>query len=387
MNLAAHYHPKRIALTKPVTFNDGVSVYNQSKSYFYRFMERGWRGNQSSPQRIKMNTLIIGGTRNIGYFLVQRLIAAGHRLTLLNRGISKDDLPDDIPRLRCDRTDTAQLKRALAGRNFDVVIDMVLYKGQEAEDIVQILKGHTGHFIAMSTGQVYLVRQGLPRPFHEVDYEGALITMPEPNTYDYEEWLYGSEKRQAEDILQKAYQDHQFPYTVLRFPMVNSPRDSFNRLYGYILRIKDGGPILIPETPDYPLRHIYAKDVVEAIVKLVERGSSATHAYNISQEETLSLTDFLTLLGDVMGIAPQIMRVERNLLVANAFLPDCSPFSDLWMSELDNTLSKQELGMVYTPLRTYLTEIVAHYEAHPPLAPASYKRRHSEKNLVMSNER
>jgi hypothetical protein len=43
-----------------------------------------------------------------------------------------------------------------------------------------------------------------------------------------------------------------------------------------------------------------------------------------------------------MGIKPHIIRVKRSELEANGFLPDCSPFSDRWMSELDNTRSKAE---------------------------------------------
>lgn len=329
-----------------------------------------------------MNILIIGGTRNMGFFLAERVLQAGHRLTLLNRGVSQDTLPASIPRLRCDRTDVQQMRRALAGRTFDVVIDMVLYKGPEAEAIVDILSGHVGHYVFVSTGQVYLVREGLKRPFRENDYAGPVMAAPDPNTYDYEEWLYGVDKRAAEDALAQAFAARGFPYTALRLPMVNSERDAFNRLYGYLLRIKDRGPILIPDAPNYPLRHIYAHDVVEAIMRVIERGPGQGKVYNISQEETLDMRDFLTLLADIMGMEANIITVERAMLEANALLPDCSPFSDLWMSELDNSLSKSELGMEYTPLADYLERIVAHYLKHPPAQPASYRRRNAERSLV-----
>lgn len=330
-----------------------------------------------------MNILIVGGTRHMGHYLTLRLREAGHRVTLLNRGISRDDLPDDLPRLRADRTDPQQLRRTLAGRSFDVVIDNVLYKGTEADVMIELMRGRVGHYIFLSTGQVYLVREGLQRPFRESDYEGALIPSPTPMSYDHEEWTYGVEKRQVEDALRAAHESFQFPFTTLRMPMVNGQRDTFHRLYGYILRIKDGGPILVPETPDYPLRHVYAHDVVKAVMRVIELGA-ATHgrAYNISQDETLPLSDFLRLLGDAVGMEPNILRVERDLLVANGFLPDCSPFSDRWMSELDNSLSKQELGMSYTPVAQYLREIVQHYQDNPPPTPTSYRRRTAEKHLV-----
>jgi nucleoside-diphosphate-sugar epimerase len=332
-----------------------------------------------------MNILIIGGTRHMGYFLARRMLEEGHRLTLLNRGISPDDLPVSVPRFRCDRTDPQQLRRALAGRSFDVVIDTVLYKGAEAEVIADILKGHVGHYLFLSTGQVYLVREGVKRPFKESDYEGALIPAPEPLSYDYEEWMYGIEKRHAEDTLAVAYRDYGFPYTALRMPMVNGQRDTMNRLYNYVLRIKDGGPILAPSTPNHALRHVYSKDVVEAVMRCIQLGEKTRgKAYNISQDETLSLEEFLTIVGDALGMKPNIIRTDRDLLEANGFLPDCSPFSERWMSELDNTLSKRELGMTYTPVKQYLHEIVAYYQENPPATPAGYRRRTAEKNLVMT---
>ena len=48
----------------------------------------------------------------MGYFLTQRLMEAGHRLTLLNRGITPDDLPEDT---RVDHTDRV-LFVAVAGK-------------------------------------------------------------------------------------------------------------------------------------------------------------------------------------------------------------------------------------------------------------------------------
>jgi nucleoside-diphosphate-sugar epimerase len=328
------------------------------------------------------NILIIGGTRNIGYQLAQRLVEAGNRLTLLNRGVTSDDLPENIHRLRCDRTDPQQMRRALANRQFDMVVDMALYRDTEAETITELLNGKVGHYIAISSGQVYLVRDGVNRPFKEEDYDGKLTSAPTPNTYDYEEWSYGMDKRRVEDALYAAHARNDFPVTTFRLPMVNSERDTFRRLYGYMLRIRDKGPILVPETPNHPLRHIYGKDVVEAVVKLLETGQGKGRPFNISQDETLPIEEFLTILGTILGKVPNIEFVPRDVLAQHGLLPDCSPFSDLWMSELDNTRSKQELGITYTPVATYLENIVAYHNENPIEPPASYRRRQAEKDLL-----
>lgn len=328
-----------------------------------------------------MNILIIGGTRNLGHFMVEDLLARGHRVSVLNRGITRDELPEQVERLRADRTEPAQLERALKGRVFDAVIDNALYKKAEAETIVRLLKGRTGHYIVLSTGQVYLVREGVERPFTEDQYEGRVMPAPKPNTYGYEEWLYGMDKRHVEDVLREAHARNGFPATVLRLPMVSSERDHFYRLYAYILRLSDGGPILAPSTPNYRLRHIYAGDVVRAVAKIIDEGLARGRAYNISQDETSTLEEYLTVLGEIMGTPPNLVRVKRDLLEANGFLPDCSPFSERWMSELDNTLSKRELGVTYTPLPVYLERIVRYYRENPPPPPAGYRRRRAELTL------
>ncbi len=328
------------------------------------------------------NILVIGGTRNVGYQLVQRLLEDGYNVTILNRGMGEDDLPEGVHRLRADRTNAQQMKRALLAKSFDAVIDFVLFTGREAETVVELLKDLTNHYICVSTGQVYLVREDISRPFKESDYHGRLLPSPKANTYAFEEWKYGMDKRNAEDIFANA---EGFPYTVLRLPMVNSERDPFKRLYGYILRLKDGGPLLVPETPNHPLRHIYGLDVVNAIMRLIETGKGKHTAYNISQDETVSLDDFLGILARLKGKnPPTIVRKKASELEAAGFLPDCSPFSDHWMSELDNTLSKQELGLTYTPLATYLEKLIEHYRKFPPQPPVSYRRRNAEIQFALA---
>lgn len=324
------------------------------------------------------NVLIIGGTRNMGYYLAKQLLASGHNLTILNRGITQDDLPDTIHRLHADRTETNQLRRALLAKPFDVVIDFVMYSGAETDDILDIFKDNVGHYIVISTGQVYLVREGIQRPYREEEYEGRLMPAPKENTFAYEEWQYGMQKREVEDKLRDAWNQFQFPYTVFRLPMVNSGRDHFNRLYNYYLRLLDGGPILVPETPNYLLNHVYALDVVQALHRLVNTGLGKGQAFNIAQDESLSLDEFLDILGEIMNVQPQIIRHKRSELEANGFLPDCSPFSERWMSELDNTRSKDVLGVEYTPVPDYLNQLVQFYKEYHIAEPLTYRRRRAE---------
>ena len=322
--------------------------------------------------------LIIGGTRNMGYYLSRRVYEAGYDLTLLNRGITKDDLPRGIHRLHADRANHKQMRRALLAKRFDIVVDFVLYSGDEAQTAIELFQDNIERYVAISSGQVYLVRAGIDRPFREDDYAGRLMPEPKANSYAWEEWRYGMQKREVEDRLAEAWERDRFPHTTLRLPMVNSARDPYSRLLNYYLRLRDGGPILVPLTPDYALNHVYALDVVEAVMRLIETDAGLGAAYNIAQDEHISHADFVALLADIMDASACSVRANRSELVANGFLPDCCTFSEKWMSALDNQRSKTELGIQYTPLREYLAKLVAWFDAHELTQPLTYRRRHAE---------
>ncbi len=234
---------------------------------------------------------------------------------MFNRGQTRDDLPEEVERLRGDRTKPEELKRVLTGREFDLVIDTTLYTGSEAEAAVELFAGKVGRYIFLSTGQVYLVRVGAERPYKEDDYAGPVMTEPpKSDVSEYENWRYGFDKRAAEDVFASAWTKDKFPFTSLRLPMVNSERDHYDRIYGYFLRIQDEGPILIPDEDGAPVRHVYGEDVVQAILRLAESDKSKGCAYNIGQDETLSLTQFLELLAETMHCPLKIVRVPREEL-------------------------------------------------------------------------
>ena len=330
-----------------------------------------------------MRALIIGGTRNLGPGIVQALLELGYQVAVFNRGMTAGDLPHEVKRLRGDRGDPAQLRAALGRREFDLVVDTTLYTGPEAQAVVELFAGRVGRYVFISTGQVYLVRLDVQRPFKEEDYPGPVMQEPPASDeFEHQNWLYGHDKRQAEDTFARAWEKHKFPYTSLRLPMVNSARDHYGRIYGYWLRLRDGGPILVPDGPGLPLRHVYGEDVIQSIVRVTQSDLARGEAYNIGQDETLSLEEFLLLLAEFTGAALNLTPVSRKRLDEAGLVPYCSPFSDPWMSSLDNTRSKAELSMKYTPLREYLHRLVQFFEHNPPQQIAGYEQRARELELM-----
>lgn len=335
--------------------------------------------------------LILGGTRNLGHVTALALLEAGHRVAVMNRGVTTDDLPPDVERLRGDRGDPGSMRRAIGGREFDQVLDTTTYNHADARSAIELFGGRVGRYVFISTGQVYLVRDGVTPPFPEESYDGPLMTEPSRDSEDHESWSYGVGKRAAEDEFAAAFSRDGFPVTTLRLPMIASERDHYGRIQAYVARLLDGGAILVPEEPGLPLRHVYAGDVARLIVGLIGARDGIGRACNISCGESMSLDAFLSMLTRLAGRKLAIERVPRAELERAALLPDCSPFSGRWMSELDNSRSLAELGgtgMHYTPPEMYLPLLIADYESRwrsSGIAPSGYRQRQREEEFATAS--
>jgi nucleoside-diphosphate-sugar epimerase len=332
-----------------------------------------------------MNVLIIGGTRFVGYSLTWRLLAGGHRLTLFNRGRIPDPFGTRVERLRGDRR-TADLSRLLCGRSFDVVYDFAAYVEADVRGALEVFEGgRAGHYVFISSGQVYLVRERCPWPAREEDYDGPLMARPE-DAADLAEWDYGVGKRACEDLLAETWERSRFPSTRIRIPMVEGERDHLRRLEGYLWRILDGGPLLVPDGGTNPVRHVYVGDLVRALADIGGHTPAIGRAFNLSQEETPTLADLLTTIAALVGAKPRLVPVSRaELAAAGLDVRRVSPFSGRWMSMLDTALARRELGFEHEPVRSYMDKIVTTFLSHPPAKPPeAYGQREAELALASS---
>ena len=211
-----------------------------------------------------------------------------------------------------------------------------------------------------------------------------LFRSPPRGTADFDSWKYGVDKRDAEDVFTAAFENEKFPATTLRLPMVASERDHYGRLQGYFARMFDGEPILIPDETGLPIRHVYVHDVARFIGILCGVSAGFGNAYNVSYGRSKVLSEYLALLGEVVGTNAPTSKFPRAILEEAQLLPDCSPFSGTWMSELDATRASEELipgGFVYTGPEEYLPLILEDYRARwvaGQAVPATYLQRDRE---------
>jgi nucleoside-diphosphate-sugar epimerase len=324
-----------------------------------------------------VHVLLIGGTRFVGHYLALRLVARGQRVTILNRGVTPDALGSRVERLRADRGKDS-FDAALSGRRFDAVVDFAAYRPEEVERAVRVLRGKTDHYVFVSTGQVYLVKEHCPRPARESDFDGPVAMRPEdPETLD--EWNYGVFKRRCEEVLARA----DFASTRVRIPMVNGERDYYRRLESYLWRLLDGGPLLIPDGGPEVCRHVYGLDVADFVASLLGDARVFGQAFNLAQWEAPHLSDLVGLLAEALG-APdrRVPLPAAALATAGLRIREVSPFSTSWMSYLDPSLARNVLGFRTTSLTEVLDRVVGAFLTSPrPDPPPGYEHRALERVL------
>jgi nucleoside-diphosphate-sugar epimerase len=102
-----------------------------------------------------MRVLVIGGTGLISRGIVKHLLARGAEVKVFNRGTCGGaSLPTDVRAVLGDRNDAAALS-AVAKANFDVVIDMVCFRNEQATAAVAAFAGKCRHYIFCSTVCTY----------------------------------------------------------------------------------------------------------------------------------------------------------------------------------------------------------------------------------------
>ncbi|MEU7893219.1 NAD-dependent epimerase/dehydratase family protein [Nonomuraea sp. NPDC049152] len=182
-----------------------------------------------------MNELcVIGGSRYFGRRMVENLRDEGVAVTVINRGSSP--APEGVTHLVADRDDEEALRRALAGRSFDAVVDQICYTPRQAAIAARVFAGRTARYVMTSTIEVYAGLEGAP--FAEDAVDLAAQGAPDAS--------YGGAKRQAEAVL-AAQRD--FGFVSVRSGHVLGGEDFTGRLEHYVRRIAEGLPVIVHENP------------------------------------------------------------------------------------------------------------------------------------------
>ncbi|MES2150511.1 MAG: NAD-dependent epimerase/dehydratase family protein [Pseudomonadota bacterium] len=181
------------------------------------------------------NILVIGGTRYFGKLLVQRLVNAGHRVTIATRGHAPDPFGKRIERIRVDRRNEGAMRAAFAHcAGYDIIYDQMCYSPIDAAIAVRVFAGKVKRYIMASTIDVYRDLMGRQDgPFAETDLN--LLAQPIDTRYPWHDpklatQSYVMGKQQAESYL---YRDGSLPLVTVRIGHVLAGAEDFTGRLAY----------------------------------------------------------------------------------------------------------------------------------------------------------
>ena len=332
-----------------------------------------------------MKILIIGGTRFLGYHIARKLLDDGHEVTLFNRGLSSHDLGQRVKQIQGDRYDYRAFFEKLQGRKFDVVVDVIAYQAKDSLAAIKTFGSRIGHFFHISTAAVYMVTKDYPCPLREEDFDRELYPRPKKNEGW---WEYGYQKRKCEEVLREAYQKQDFPVTMLRLPIVMGERDYSLRAYSYFIRLQDSRPLILPDGGLNVFTHIYQGDIAKTIATNLLNQASFGQAYNLAQEEIVTLRAFVLKAAEILKKKVEIVDIPSKVLENTSVGTSFSPFSMRRPFILQTQKARKELNFSSTPFDTWLRKAVGWFvEDYRGDPPENYRFREREIEIVQKFKR
>ena len=291
-----------------------------------------------------MRILILGGTALTGPYVVRRLHALGHAITVFHRGEHEIEFP---PGVRHVHGDLALLSREVCDPAPDVVVHMWAMTAEAAESFLERFRGVASRAVVISSGDVYRaygrltgLEPGPPDPIP--------LTEDAPlreSRYPYrkmapasDHWMARYDKVLVERLLM---QQSDLPTSVLRFPAVLGRKD-YRRFRRWLqpmlrgdreLRIQDGWA-------KWRWTHGFAEDVAEAVALAAADSSSAGRIYNVGEPHAPTMAERLAEFARVAGWRGDIIEVPASQLEET----DQMPYDFAHHIAYDTTRIRTELG-------------------------------------------
>lgn len=249
-----------------------------------------------------MQVLVMGGTQFNGLAVVHALAAAGHDVTILNRGQTEADLPTGLTRLYGDRTDTNQMREVLGGLEFDAIYDLTAYHRGDAELMFDIFNGSVGHYICASSTVIYAASESLP------------ITEQDPVETGDPQIEYGAGKVEIEEYLWERHAEG-FPATIVPFSMVFGPRNIIpDREQRMMARLINGRPILVPGDGTTLVQTCFVEDQAEALVALMNKPGAVGERINVTSPKLVTDLGYVHTVAAAVGVDPDVRFVPHEVM-------------------------------------------------------------------------
>ena len=274
------------------------------------------------PQRV----LVLGGTGFIGPHIVRAALAAGHEVSIFNRGKTNPDLFPGVENLVGDRDGDLE---SLKGKSWDVVIDNSGYVPRHVRDSVQLLKNAADHYLFTSTAGIYQAVVDGSWPEGEVTEDAPAAALPEPGSEEVGKY-YGQLKALCEAEVREAFPGR---CTITRPGLIVGPGDTTDRYTYYPARMDRGGEMLAFGSPEDPVQYIDARDLAAFSLHCCEQRTSGTF-HLVGPDAVMTMGEMLNGIRQGIGADVQFTWVDAAFLAEmgveeGSVMPWISPIGQL----------------------------------------------------------
>lgn len=255
-----------------------------------------------------MKVLFIGGTGFISTSASRMAVAEGFELYLLNRG-SRSDRVSGSHALIADIHRPEDVRAALQGHEFDVVVDWIAFTPRDIERDLSLFAGRTGQYVFVSSASAY-----------EKPPNSYLITESTPLRNPF--WEYSSNKIACEERLMRAYRDDGFPVTIVRPSMtydLNLPI-ALGGWGTYTLadRLLSRRPIIVHGDGSSLWVVTHADDLARGILGLLGNERALGEAFHITSDEVLTWNQIYRGIAEALGVDADIVHIPSDFIASVA---------------------------------------------------------------------
>ena len=254
-----------------------------------------------------MRVLVLGGTKFLGRHTVDAALAAGHDVTIFTRGRTNPDLFPQVEHLRGDRDGDLG---ALAGREWDAVVDTSGFVPRVVRQSAELLRDAVGRYVFVSSISVYA-------DFSQPVTEATPVAQLGDPAGENVEADYGALKAACEDVVSEVYGERG---SSVRAGLIVGPFDPTDRFTYWPRRLAEGGDVLAPGDPAAPAQFVDARDLALWFLQLAEHGPGGV--FNATgPREPMTLRELLERTIRAVGSGARLVWADEERLVAAGVEP------------------------------------------------------------------
>jgi nucleoside-diphosphate-sugar epimerase len=258
-----------------------------------------------------MRVLFLGGTGTISTACTQLALQRGFELTLFNRAQrERSNAAAGAKQIVADLNDSGAAQAALAGQDWDVVVDFIAFSPAQVQQRIELFRGRVGQYIFISSASAY-----------QKPVTHYLLTESTPLANPY--WAYSRNKIACEELLLQALRDEQFPATIVRpsftYGETTIPLalNSGSMPYTVVDRMRRGAPVIVPGDGTSLWQLTHNSDFAKGLIGLLGHQSATGHAFHITSDEVLDWNQIYRAVADAAGVTqPDLVHIASDFITA-----------------------------------------------------------------------